>query len=94
MKTKCEIPATPQIPLKNYLLDLVSSTDGKENSIYLRNVESFIKEIWNEIVKMNWRKLNVRSLIPKELGVTNTAFYAYKNGRKSISIQTLYKLFI
>jgi hypothetical protein len=94
MKRKYEIPDTPQIPLKNYLLDLVSSTDGKENSIYLRNVENFIKEIWNEIVKMNWRKLNVRRLIPRELGVSTGIFYAYKNGRKSISIQTFYKLLL
>ncbi|MEM5773085.1 MAG: LAGLIDADG family homing endonuclease [Candidatus Aenigmatarchaeota archaeon] len=86
------MPYEPQVPLKNYLLNLVSPNDSKENSIYLRNVESFIKEIWNEIVEMNWRKLNVRELIPKELGISCSIFYAHKNGRKSISIQLLFKL--
>lgn len=86
------MPYEPQVPLKNYLLNLVSPNDSKENSIYLRNVESFIKKIWNEIVEMNWRKLNVRELIPKELGISCSIFYAHKNGRKSISIQLLFKL--
>jgi hypothetical protein len=89
-----EIPDEPKIPLNNYLLDLISRSDGKENSLYIRNAENFIREIWNEIVEINWRKLNVRKLIPKELGVRCSSFYAYKNGRKAISIQMLYKLLL
>jgi len=58
------------------------------------NLCAFIQKIWSEIVRKNWKKLNVRRLIPKELGVTTSVFYGYKNGKKSISIQMLYKLLI
>lgn len=85
------IPLEPKIPLKNYLLDLVAKSDRKESSIYLKGIEKFIQEIWNEIVRNNWRKLQVDELIPKELGISS--IYKYKNGRKAISPQVLYKLF-
>lgn len=88
-----KIPDEPKIRLNNYLLDLVSKTDKKENSIYLKNVGNFIKEIWNELVK-NRKKLNVREFIPRELGVSASVFYGYKNNRKAISIQMLYKLLV
>jgi hypothetical protein len=86
------IPLEPRIPLKNYLLDLVTESDGKESSIYLKGVEKFIQEIWAEIVKNSWRTLHVEKLIPEKLGVSG--IYPYKNGKKAISIQNLYKLLI
>lgn len=86
------IPLEPKIPLKNFLLNLVTATDGKESSIYLRGVEKFIQEIWGEMVKCNWRKLKVDEFIPRELGISQ--IYAYKNGRKAMSIQTIHKLFL
>jgi hypothetical protein len=86
------IPSEPQIPLKNYLLDLVTGTDGKESSIYLKGIEKFIQEIWAEIVKNNWKTLYVRKFVPEKLGVSG--IYPYKNGEKAISIQNLYKLLI
>jgi len=88
------IPDEPKTPLYNYILDLISSTDRKGSSIYVINTEETIKEIWNEIVKRNWRELNVRRFIPRELNVTNGLLYECKNGRKAISIQTLNKLFL
>lgn len=86
------IPFNPQIPLKNYLLDLLAESDGKESSIYLKGVERFIQEIWGEMVENNWRILHVREFIPEKLGISS--IYPYKNGRKAISIQTLYKLLL
>jgi len=86
------IPNKPRIPLYNYLLHLTSRSDGKERSIYMNKVDPFIKGVWDEIVKENYRKLNVREFIPEELGVSTGVFYAYKNGRKRISIQMLYKI--
>jgi len=50
-----------------FLLDLVETKDGKNTSIYIRGVENKIKEIWEEISKKNWRKLNVRKLIPQNI---------------------------
>ncbi len=84
------IPLEPKIPLKNYLLDLVTTTDGKESSIYLRGVEKFIQEIWAGMVTGNWRKLKIE--IIRVLEIHPMSFYAYKNGRKAISIQMMYKL--
>lgn len=86
------IPSEPQIPLRNYLLDLVSESDGKESSLYLKGVEKFIQEIWDEIVTNNWRTLRVRRFVPEKLGVHHMMLYDYKNGKKAISIQNLYKL--
>ncbi|MCD6270766.1 hypothetical protein J7J24_00180 [bacterium] len=88
------IPDKPAIPLKNYLLDLINNTDDKNSSIYLKGVEGFIQQIWKEMVENNWRRLRIRKLIPEELGVHSTMFYSYKNGKKAISIQNLYKLLI
>jgi len=89
-----QIPDEPKIPLDNYLLDLTDKEDGKENSVYLRNVEDFIEEIWGEMVTDNWKELDVRRLIRDELGVSVGVFYGYKNNRKSISIGMLYRLLI
>jgi len=85
-------PDEPKIPLKNYLLDLVTETDGKKSSIYLKGVEKFIQEIWSEIIRDNWKTLYVRKFVPEKLGISS--IYPYKNGRKAISIQTLYKLLL
>jgi hypothetical protein len=84
------IPSEPKILLKNYLLDLVTESDGKKSSVYLKGVERFIQEIWEEMVRNNWRTLHVRKFAPEKLGVSG--IYPYKNGRKAISIQNLYKL--
>jgi len=86
------IPSEPRIPLKNYLLNLVTESDGKESSIYLKGIEKFIKEIWDEMIKDNWKTLRVRQFIPEKLGVRHMMLYAYKNGKKAISIQNSYKL--
>jgi len=86
------IPNEPRIPLENYPLDLVAESDVKESSIYLKGVERYIQQIWNEIVRSNWRTLRVRSFIPEKLGISS--IYPYKNGRKAISIQNLYRLLI
>lgn len=87
-----EIPDEPKIPIKNYLLDLICEEDGKEKSIYFNGAEHIIKEIWEEIIQDNWRTLNVRKFIPEKLNITPSVFYAFKNGRKKISIQTMYQL--
>jgi len=88
------IPNEPKFPLRNYLLELVSEFDEKESSIYMNGVEHFIQHIWNEVVKNNWRKLNVRKLIPERLGIRSGVFYGYKNGKKAVSILTLHKLLL
>ncbi len=87
-----KIPDEPKIPIQNYLLDLICEEDGKEKSIYLNDASHFIKEIWDEIIKNNWRELNVRKFIPDKLNITASVFYDYKNGKKNISISTLYDL--
>ncbi len=89
-----KIPNEPKIPLRNYLLDLVADSDGKESSIYLKGVEKFIQEIWSEMIQNNWRILRVRKLIPEKLGVHHVLLYDCKNGKKAISIQNLYKLLL
>jgi hypothetical protein len=86
------IPSEPRIPLRNYLLDLVTETDGKESSIYLKGVEKFIQEIWSEIVRNKWRTLHVRKFVPERLKISS--IYPYREGKKAISIQNLYKLLI
>jgi len=88
------IPYGPQIPLKNYLLDLVSDSGEKESSVYLKKVEGFIQEVWAEIVTNNWRTLRIRKLVPEKLGVHHIMLYSYKSGKKAISVQNLYKLLI
>lgn len=87
-----KIPDEPRIPIANYLLDLVCEDDRKEKSIYLDGAEHIIKDIWDEIIRKNRRKLYVRKFIPEKLNITPSVFYAYKNGRKKISIQTMYQL--
>jgi len=82
----------PKIPLKNYLLDLVEKSDGKKSSIYLKGVEKFIQEIWAEMVRDNWKTLRVRRFVPEQLGIHQMMLYDYKNGKKAISIQMMYKL--
>jgi len=79
-----KIPDKPKIPIQNYLLDLICDEDGKEKSIYLNDASYLIKEIWDEIIKNNWRELNVRKFIPDKLNITTSIFYGYKNGRKKI----------
>jgi len=86
------IPEKPMIPLHNFLLDLIDDSDGKEKSIYLNNTSNLLKEIWSEIIFMNWRILNVRDFIPNNFGITTSTFYGYKNGRKNISIPIMYNL--
>jgi len=88
------IPDEPKTPFRNYLLELVSEFDGKESSIYVNGAEQFIQQIWNHIVENNWRRLNVRKIIPERLGVGSGVFYAHKKGKKAISIPTLYKLLL
>lgn len=88
------IPTEPQIPLDNYLLDLVAQSDGKESSVYLKGVEKFIQKIWAEMVRDNWKTLRVRQFVPEKLGVHQMMLYYYKNGKKAISIQTIYKLLL
>jgi hypothetical protein len=61
------ILSEPKIPLKNYLLDLVAESDGKESSVYLKRVEKFIQEIWNEMIRNNQRTLRIRKFIPEKL---------------------------
>jgi hypothetical protein len=87
-----KIPDEPKILIPNYLLDLICDEDGKEKSIYLNDASSLIKEIWDEIIKNNWRDLKVKKFIPNKLNITASVFYGYKNGRKNISISTLYSL--
>ena len=88
------IPEEPKVPFRNYLLELVSEFDEKESSIYMNGVKYFIQRIWDDIVKNNWRKLNVRKLIPERFGIRSGVFYGYKNGKKAISILTVYKLLL
>ncbi|MCD6414414.1 MAG: hypothetical protein J7L23_02180 [Candidatus Diapherotrites archaeon] len=89
MKLVEKIPEEPSVPLYNYLLDLVGEEDGKECSLYLNNANSFIEDLWGEIVRKNYRKLKVQQLIPQEFGITTPVFYEYKNGRKRVPIQTV-----
>lgn len=88
------IPTKPKIPLGNYLLDLISKSDGKECSLYLNNITQKLQDIWEETVKDNPRNVHVRKIIPERLGVHPMMFYGYKNGKKSIPIQALYQLLI
>jgi hypothetical protein len=51
------IPTSPQIPLRNYLLDLINEADGKESSIYLIGVERHIQYLWRDMNTLNPRTL-------------------------------------
>lgn len=86
------IPSEPKIPLKNYLLNLITDSDGKESSLYLKGAKEFIQEIWGDIVRNNWKKLKVRQFILEKLRLHPGMLYCYKNGKKAILIQNLYKL--
>ena len=85
------IPENPRIPMYNFLLDLTSEND-KEKSIYFTGADSFITEMWNEIIQKNWRQLYVRKFIPQQFKVSCGEFYSYKNGKKRISIRNMYQL--
>lgn len=89
-----EIPTNPKISLDNYLLDLVSESDGKESSLYLNNTSNEIQKIWMEMIKSNPRNLQVRKIVPERLKIHPNTIYGYKNGKKAISIQMLYQLLI
>ena len=87
-----DIPDNPKIPLDNYLFRLVDEKDGIGNSLYLYNIEGFIKETWDKIIEKNPR-LGVREFIPKKLMMRTSPFYAVKNGIRGISIQQTHRLF-
>lgn len=91
MENITDIPDEPKIHLGNYLLDLVGEKDGVGNSLYVYNLETFTKEIWNEIISTN-KKIGVRKVLPKELKLEPTHLYAIMKGKRGISIQSLYKL--
>ncbi len=76
-----------KIPLKKLFVILIDKTERKRGSIYLKCADCFVKELWNEIVSNQQRKLSVRSLIREKLKVSISVFYAYKNGKKSIPIE-------
>jgi len=86
-----DLPSEPKVPLPNYLLNLIDEKDSKEKSIYLINVEGFIKEIWEDIKKVKKRP-SIRKLISEKLEISVDFFYKCKNGKKKISITLLFKL--
>lgn len=89
------IPSTPIVPIENYLLKLKDDAfDAKESSVYLVGVENLIKSIWTELTKLYPRSLYYDKLIHEKLGIHPKGFYAYKNGKKAISVQMLYALLL
>ncbi len=80
-------PNKPKIDLENYLLSLVEKSDRKESSIYINGIHPIIQKIWEDIVSSGKRKEVI-----KELPVHANSIYGYKNGKKNISIQLLWKL--
>jgi len=86
------IPDDPELQLKNYLLNLVDGSDGKGRNIYIKNASHFTEKIWAEIASVGKRSLHVRKLSLNKLGISCSSFYHNKNGKKAISISTLYKL--
>lgn len=86
-----DIPNEPKIQLENYLLSLVEEKDTIGNSLYLYNLGEFIDGIWKEIIDKK-KKIGVRKVFPKELGLEPTHFYAIIKDKRGISIQSLYKL--
>lgn len=83
------IPNEPCMPLHNYLLELTDESDVKEASLYLNDINSFIKEIWLDITKHN---KNARSAVSNKLNIYLNSIYGYKNGRKAISIKMMNEL--
>jgi hypothetical protein len=89
-----DIPEEPRIPLYNYLLDLVESRDKKEASVYITNCGWLVEELWNDIIPKNRQGKKTRYEIANILDISSTMIYAYKNNRKAISVQMLYKLLL
>lgn len=87
-----DIPNSPVVPLDNFLLNLVGERDGVGNSLYLHNIEYFVHETWERIIKKN-KKIGVRKVIPKELRMEPTHLYAIIKGKRGISIQSMFDLF-
>jgi hypothetical protein len=85
-----EISHKPEFPLNNFLLDLAEN-DGVGNSLYLYGIENSIKDLWKEIMERK-KKINVRKVFPKELGLEPTHFYAILKGKRGISIKSSYRL--
>src|SRR3989339_196790 len=81
----------PEIPLKNYLLNLTNKQDRKECGVYVHNLHSIIQDIWRQILAAKGDDVPWQTIIEK-LGIHPQGFYAYKNGKKGISILMLYKL--
>lgn len=92
MGENLQIPDAPKTSLGNYLLDLTSKEDKKEAFLYLNDIECFIEEIWNDIVEAEMGDLNIREFIPKKLNICSSTLYGYKNGRKAVPIQKVFKL--
>jgi len=86
------IPTKPEINLGNYLLSLNDEGDKKRSDVYLTGADKWVRRFWNEMVNKNYRSLRVASFVPENLGVHSTMLYSYKNGRKAVSISTLYQL--
>ena len=86
-----DIPNGPIIPLGNYMLDMVGATDGVGDSIYVYDAGEVVRELWKDIIS-GGRKINVRSVFPKELGLEPTHFYAIMKGKRGIAIQSLNRL--
>jgi LAGLIDADG-like domain len=86
-----DIPELPRIPLSNYLLTLVDEKDCKGRSLYLVGAVEFVAELWKEI-KSNRARLNVRELVPGELGIHYNSLYMYMNGKKAVSIELVQRL--
>src|SRR3989344_1810661 len=93
MGSRFVIPTEPQIPLQNYLLNLVEKSDRKESSVYLLGVHPFVQEAWNEIIACKEKTIRWKTIIGK-LGIHPQGFYAYKNGKKGISVQMLYQILL
>lgn len=84
--------STPQVRLGNYLLNLVDDSDGKETSVYVLGAEKFVRGVWGDMIKQNYRTLQVRKFVPSKLGVHPIMLYGYKNRKKAISVQLLHRL--
>lgn len=86
------IPNEPATPLNNYLTNLIEAEDNVGHSIYFKNASEFVKELWSEMILIIGRNLNARQTLLEKFGTHDSCFYACKNGRKAVSIQTLSKL--
>lgn len=94
MKILETVPREPKKYLMNYLLDLVDESDQKGSSIYISDAHSLVQKIWRQIIRNNWRTINVREFIPQNFNMSSSMIYSYKNGNKGIPIQTLRKLIV